>query len=107
MTDFPKTISIGPYVYAVTDNKDTFNEVVAKWGGCVGYVDHDALLIVLAPEPAQAQKRDTLWHECKHAAWRITGAHPNRKLSEEEVISRSSTIELDILRRNPGLVEYL
>ena len=48
---------------------------------------------------------ETLWHEVKHAIHNIADLGDESK--EEEFVTRSAPLEIDTLRRNPGLMDLI
>lgn len=70
-------------------------------------------LIKYNPTHDIQQIRDTVWHEIKHCIYYETGLsyeleskdeeHP----SEEMLVRRSSTMELEVMRDNPQLMRWL
>lgn len=59
------------------------------------------------------QLRDTIWHEILHAIYHETGLSyqisdkEEESPTEEQLVRRSATVELQVLRENPSLVNFL
>lgn len=108
----PAQIVVGPVVYTVSSKpSDVDAAIVAavKSQGqpdFYGVTNHPNLTITLNPEQADGQLRDTVLHEVLHTVTTIASLELSGK-EEEEFVSRISPILLDVLRRNPALVEYL
>ena len=108
----PKQIRIGPMIFTVSQDKKEYLEYSAKCEDddrdAYGYMDYKNQRILLDPDQAEDCKRDTLWHEVKHAMWMQTGATERFDEDiEEKVIMTQTTIELDTIQRNPELVRYM
>lgn len=60
-------------------------------------------------DPAQGGdgRADTLLHELLHAAWYVAGITEFTSKQEERVVGALSPLLLDVLRRNPKLVQEL
>lgn len=110
MAVLPSRIRVGPFWYRVSADPQELRE----WehdgtqpdhihGGC-----HNARLFMLVDTTfPRGQQRDTLWHEVKHAINYLADVGGEDKLGEEEMVGRTSTLELMVLRDNPELVAFL
>jgi hypothetical protein len=106
MADLPTRLRVGPFVYTVQLDLARLRDFEQTQGAPQhGYTDRFTCEIVLDPTEAPGQRRDTLWHEVKHAVAGMAGYQGN--LPEEEVIARMSPLELLVLRDNPQLVAFL
>lgn len=102
----PAFVKVGPYRYRVLVDSDKIREYEHERKGMfAGYTHVSASLIVLDPDVSSQFRRETLWHEVKHAVANVVGLEG--KLSEEEVLQKVSPMELAVLRDNPELVIYL
>lgn len=76
-----------------------------------GKVDWERQLIFLDENQSEDVMRETLWHEIKHIAWTLGGLpkslYYGGTTDEEDVVARLSTMEITMLKDNPGLVDYL
>jgi hypothetical protein len=105
MSDLPRSIAIGPLVYAVKDDEASHAREVWKsskhgWGA----INYGPGEIILDPEQNDQHKRAALLHEVLHGCWHIT----DPQVEYEEAAIRILTLPLlDVLRRNRALVEYL
>lgn len=96
----PRYVTVGPHIYTVHETFKKF-EVEDRLGEC----SPTKLEIRIKPNLAESQKRETLWHEVKHAVNELAGLSDGAK--EESFVKRGAPLELDVLRRNPELLEYL
>lgn len=69
-------------------------------------------VIRIGPDQTEQQRRDTVWHEVKHAIFFETGLNTEieesePKVTEEMIVRRTASMELAVLRENPDLVAYL
>lgn len=107
----PSSIQVGPFRYRIESDPDEFQKRQRKVGGAdaTGFCCNDESLIYIDTEDVSEQaQRDIVLHEMLHACLYVSGLHgEGRKLDQEEFISRSASILLDALRRNPELVAYL
>ena len=108
--EMPQRISVGPHSYVVVkdqaelDRKSIERQIV----GPQGHHDPVALRILVTEQQAPGQQRDTLLHEVLHALTEMTGLHNEwSEEKEEAVVRRLTPALLDVLRRNPDLVEFL
>ena len=102
----PEFVQIGPFRYAVSTDETAAlkcaHESNSTW--VFGAVRHKDLKIVLTPDQATGQLRDTLLHEVLHGIIYVTGGIAE---GEEKIVQQLSSTLLDTLRRNPDLVWFL
>ena len=105
MSDLPRSITIGPFVYTVTDD-DTAHAVAVKRDGVDtwGSISYGLGTIALEPNQNAAHKRVALLHETMHGCWHLTD---KQHADDEAAIRILAAPMLDMLRRNPDLVAYL
>lgn len=105
----PSKIDVGPVSYLLMLNDSTRirgQEFIR--GNVLGETGHDQLEIVIDPNQPPGRLRDTVFHETMHVAMHLTGIDFELGTEKEEhYVRRLSSIILEILRRNPDLVEYL
>lgn len=103
----PAKVTVGPIVYSVVDDAVSYAQTVVDFNEQTwGRVQHHNARITLEPEQEDQHKRLALLHECLHACWHATDPlDPNN--AEEFAMRTLSGPLLDMLRRNPDLVEYL
>ena len=100
----PKKVQIGPFVFTV--RLDQFSKTVLT--DSHGELDVDLLEIRLHPDRAELIIKETLLHEIIHGVCAVGGLdHELGADQEEKIVRRLAPILLDVLRRNPGMVEYL
>jgi hypothetical protein len=93
--------------WTIKEDKD-----VVHASGNFGETHFKSNTIYIDPDQSEQNKRDTLWHEIMHAALWVTGMEMRMRNkenipTEEELVRALSTVQLQVLRENPGLVEYL
>ena len=106
----PNFIYVGPHKYFVETSKSALMEkmVEQKTSGLMGHVSTGQATIYINTDYAPTQQRDTLLHEVLHAIVYDTALHLDwDSVREEEVVSRLTPAILNVLRRNPELVECL
>lgn len=104
----PKKIRVGPYVYKVTCDRTTMNARCRNEGtDLMGSSEHRTLTIDIDPDQAAGQQRDTVLHEVLHTISEMTGLALVWGKDDEDFVRRISPALLDVLRRNPKLVEFL
>jgi hypothetical protein len=64
-------------------------------------------LIHIWEEQEPTDIMETLWHEVKHGIFEATKLNEDDKLEEEAVVSRSSPVELQVLKDNPKLLAWI
>ena len=93
----PKTIKVGPHVYSV------LRKTVP---GGLGNCEFDSLQIWIKPRLRRSKAKEILVHEVLHAT-----THPSmngdRKYTDEDFVTAVAPMLLEVLRDNPGLLEYL
>lgn len=106
----PRTIKVGPWQYKLTFAQAVIDRYRVLWesSNLGGGIDYRECLIFVDPEGAPSQQREILWHECTHAALRLSDNHDEEKeLKSEQFTSLSAKATLMIMRDNPALVRYL
>jgi hypothetical protein len=97
------TVKIGPLEYSVIEVEDLhITNGEEQKVRLMGNIDYDKCVISLLPNLASAHGAVTLIHEVIHA---IT--LQSRQDISEDLIDVLSHGLVDVLRRNPDLVEYL
>jgi hypothetical protein len=93
----PKTIKVGPHVYSVLRKSAP---------GELGNCNFTLLQICIKPRLRRSKAREILLHEVLHAT-----THPSmngdKKYTDEDFVTAVSPMLLEVLRDNPGLLEYL
>jgi hypothetical protein len=69
-----------------------------------GYCEYKAAQITVAPDADELQQRVSLLHEVFHAILSHLGINP---FNNEDVVTPVAGELLDVLRRNPKMVDYL
>lgn len=101
----PKNITIGPLVFAVTDDTAAYYRVSVELGATTwGRILYAKGRIILDPEQNEAHKRYALLHEVLHGCWH-TGNRSHK--NDEKALRAIAAPLLDVLRKNPDLVAYL
>ncbi len=105
----PGKVHVGPHTYRVICDTAAMNaECRDASEDLAGRCSHRTLTIHVDPDQARSQMRDTLLHEVLHAVANMTALDNEwGDEQEEEVILRLAPALLDVLRRNPRLVEFL
>jgi hypothetical protein len=108
VTDLPASIRVGALVYQVCEDAETLRDAERSEGtGIYGAANHRRLIIAVDRTVPPGQQRDTLWHEVKHCVNYLAAFGGKDKLGEEEVVERTCSLELLVLRDNPSLVAFL
>lgn len=104
----PKVIHVGPIRYAVVFAEHAI-AVVERGDADRLYAHHDPRKqqITVDPDQGPDQLADSLLHEVLHACVAVTGIDETLGDKEETVVRSLSTCLLDVIRRNPRLVEWL
>ena len=98
-----KTIQVGPYKYRIVAN-----DRVLALDSLAGRCDPNRLEIHLDRNTAPGVQRETLLHELIHAVMDLAGLSQELADEAEEMyVRRISPVLLDVLRRNPKLVQFL
>lgn len=107
--ELPVELEIGPHRYEVIADRAALDAICrAQRTDLLGHTDSRLNTIAVAPDQAGAQLRDTLLHEALHAIFDYIGlSHDWGPALEEHVICRLSPAVLELMRRNPVLVNYL
>lgn len=109
----PLMVRVGPHRLPVVVDKSRHNELqVANDRATLGEWDSTTTEIVLSPDLAPDVMADTVLHEIMHACAYFAGLTGGSMPLEDEdaeelVVSALSTALLDVIRRNPDLVDYL
>ena len=108
MAKLPKMVKVGPYKYSiVTDRTKCRNASKKKDKYLWGETSPVYQTIYLNPDQGADSKADTLLHELLHAVWYHQGMREHKIESEEQIVATLAPGILDVLRRNPKIVEYL
>lgn len=104
----PKAVTVGPHTYTIEVSERRTKDGDGKYG----WSDHHVTEIVLDPGQAPSQLRDTLLHETLHAVMNLIGVGKGDPplldyAAEERLVNALSPLLLDMLRRNPPLVDFL
>ena len=96
----PPYVIVGPYKYRIIDmSAEDFDE---EEGGC----NHNNLVIkVYTQNRAPEFVLDTLWHEISHAVNHV--ADVNDETKEEDQVTRTTPVWLQVIRDNHGLWNVL
>lgn len=101
----PAKVLVGPHAYGVRLDGDGLTAAGVEAGlRLSGLTRHSSLEILVDPDLASTEERETVLHEVLHALFSLTRMSGE---DEEETISRLSPVLLDLLRRNPRLIAYL
>ena len=96
----PRTVRVGPHVYSVSTEQ--------RNGDDYGETQIDRCEIRLAAKQGPSQLRETLLHEALHACTALAGLRVEwGEDRDESCVTRLAPILLDVLRRNPRLIEFL
>lgn len=96
----PKRLKIGPYDYKVQPH--VFDD------GDYGECDCKKLVIRVDTSTAPGTVRDTIVHEALHALLDLVGFGKRlTEEAEEDLVRSLSPALLDLLRRNPSLVDFI
>lgn len=96
----PATIVVGPYRYAVVDDKP-FTDSHDAWG----FIQYAAQRIVYDASAAPERLRVALMHEVLHAIHDLVNTRGEKW--EEGQVTQDAGLLVDVLRRNPALVAFL
>lgn len=105
----PRELVLGPVTYTISTSLVDVGRACRDQGEVLlGATDHPSLRIVVDPDQAPGQARDTLLHESLHAVFQISGLSDEwGDAKEERVIRRVSPWILELIRSNPALVAFL
>lgn len=108
MAKLPKSATLGPFTYRITDSKADWKRLGKTMTDKVwGYTEHGTATIYIQPDIEPVLRRVILLHEILHAAAFAGGVLDERKRREEAWVSMTAPSLMDALNRSPGLVEYL
>lgn len=108
-TPMPEQVTIGPYQYRVVLDQAAIDAACrAEKTDLCGHTHHLRQTITLSPELGPDGRAETLLHECLHAILLQTNPIADLEAAaEERLVSTLAYSLLDLLRRNPELVQYL
>ena len=108
MIPLPVAVQVGPFRYTVTTDPEVLRDIERQErASCFGGANHRKLTIAVDASIPMDQQRDTLWHEVRHAIDNLAAIGGDDKISEEESVERTCSLELLVLRTNPALVQFL
>ena len=107
MAKVPKEVYILSKWWKLIDKTELMNETELA-----GETKPDLCEIHYSTKQDLQQLRDTIWHEIKHAVFNETGLalilkDTKEEASEEDIIRRTTPVELAIMRENPDLMKWL
>jgi hypothetical protein len=103
----PRRLVVGPHVYSVSfDAEATARTCREQSTDLLGHTNHRNLRIMIDPDQAPSQQRDTMLHEALHAVFEVAAVQFSSE-KEESCIRSLTPALLDLLRRNPKLVRFL
>ncbi len=105
MVKIPKSVKIGPHIYALSINEELNNDSI------LGRHHLSTLKMEYATKNIhQGQQLSTILHECIHAILQVYGIMETVGISKEKeealVVALESSV-LSFLRDNPKLIETL
>jgi hypothetical protein len=107
----PRSLKAGPFDIKVDVSKKAQERVDRDTEGPLyGMWDGKSATILLSTRAADTIMRETLVHEILHAVLELSGAssvHIKDSDEEEGIVRSIAPMLLDVLRRNPKLVDYL
>lgn len=106
----PKKIKVGPFDFSITSDKKSFDNYGLKVKDleAVGYTDDQQLNIHIAPGLSPGAEREVCLHETFHAMYYLMGLDLALGPDKEELIVNAFGVAmLQVIRDNPGLIEYL
>lgn len=103
----PKSVKIGPHKFTVE-----YDARACDTAGVVGACLEDEARIILDPQQAKTQQRETLLHETLHGVWGQTwmdNPYPDgdSKGEGELMVKELASRFLLLLRDNPRLIAFL
>jgi hypothetical protein len=105
VSEMPKSVLIGPYRFAVTDEQAVADrKAVQDQQKCWGWIEYGQQRIILNPDQSEQHKRVALLHEILHGCEDLSDQGHEH---DELIIRQLAAPLLDVLRRNPDLVAYL
>lgn len=96
----PTSVKVGPHPYKVAASDDVAH-ATGEDEGLFGHVDHRACVITIGSDMSLSQSQDTVLHEALHAVLLYLGK------DDEDLVALITPPLLDLLQRNPRMVEYL
>lgn len=96
----PSSVRIGALTYDVRVESE-LTDATHAWG----HIRHEPQLIFLNERNRSDRMRIALWHEIKHAINCLVNV--DDETPEEQATTVQAPMELQVLRDNPGLVEFL
>lgn len=106
----PTEIEVTPYVFKVVVSDDAINKHAYETSAISwGMMQPDSQTITVRADLTPAHARTNLIHEIFHAIWWAQGIAglAGKDSNEEDFIGMLDGPWLDVLRRNPDLVEFL
>lgn len=101
----PRKVYAGNHAYKVTVDK---SGIVGDHAENRGSTQNETLSIVLDGRLARSHLRQTLLHEVLHAVWDQTALTATDVQDDQELVVQAlAPVLLDVLCRNPSLVEFL
>lgn len=103
----PPVVTVGGRTYTIHSDEETSR--LTSDDGSRGMTFTERLRIHLNAEMPDDLIRETLLHECMHAAWDFVGLGKAGAIAEheEQAIKALAPVLVDMLRRNPEIVAYL
>jgi len=105
----PKSVRVGPHRYQIVVSRSAIDAESAKDGERkLGSCDAQHCRIVVEPDQAPSQLRDTVVHELLHACFDLIGGQEDVSHDvEEKLVRRLAPILVGVLQANPRLVEWV
>lgn len=100
----PTSIKVGPFRFSVSLDGRRMSEVAVNRQR-IGQTDLIHGTIHIEPDMPEQHQRETLLHEVIHAVHYVVNAP--EKMTQEEAVSNTAPMLLDVLQSNPDLVAYL
>lgn len=95
-----RSVKVGPHSYAIRTDRRASDDY--------GETFLDRCEIVVSSKQGPSQRRETVLHEILHACSSLTGLRVEMGEGwDESMCTRMAPVLLDVLRRNPRLVEFL
>lgn len=107
MTARPTSIAVGPFVWPIRYEAETI-KTSARMDGAdkFGFTRPERTDIIVDPDRSEQGLRETILHEAIHAAVWTYGIDCDHN-DEESVVAPLASAILDIIRRNPKVLEFL
>lgn len=100
----PQTVKIGMHVWTLSEEKSAVFSC-GKEEGDIGCSDGGMLTIRYGKGLPLSRERDVIWHEIKHAI--MYRSITNVQMSDEGCVEMGAEGEIEVLRDNPALRNYL